>query len=286
MIDFDPQIAAKPDLLRERATFVRLETIRLIEIAKVGHYSSVFSAAEIFATLYYSVMTLKPGDPNWPDRDRFLMGKGHAAVGLFPVLADLGFLPTEELNGYTRLGSSLGDHPDMRKVPGIDFSSGSIGHALSSGVGMALGCRLDRREYTVFVMLGDGEMQEGQVWEAALSAAHYKLANVIAIIDRNGYQLDGKVDDVVGIEPLADKWRAFGWDVHEVDGHDVIALDALLHRLKNDVERSRPVCVIAHTVKGKGVSFMETEPGWHLGYLDPVDAAAAGEEIRSGGKSQ
>jgi transketolase len=286
MVTFDSRIAATPDFLRERATFVRLETIRLIEIAKVGHYSSVFSAAEIFATLYYSAMSIKPGDPSWPDRDRFLMGKGHAAVGLYPILADLGFLPLEELDGYTRLGSALGDHPDMRKVPGIDFSSGSIGHALSNGIGMALGCRLDRREYTVFVMLGDGEMQEGQVWEAALSAAHYQLANVIVIIDRNGYQLDGKVDDVLGIEPLGDKWRAFGWDVHEVDGHDVIALDTLLHRLKEDNERSSPVCVIANTVKGKGVPFMETEPGWHLGYLDPVDARAAVEAILMGGGSQ
>jgi len=262
--------------------FIRLETLRLIEIAKVGHYSSVFSAAEIFATLYYSVMTLKPGDPAWPDRDRFLMGKGHAAVGLFPVLADLDFLPTEMLDDYTRLGSPLGDHPDMRKVPGIDFSSGSIGHALSNGIGMALGGRMDGRDYTVFVMLGDGEMQEGQVWEAAMAAAHHRLSRLIAIVDRNGFQLDGRVDDVVGIEPLADKWRAFGWDVHEVDGHDVDALDVLLHRLKEDDGRGGPACVIAHTVKGKGVSFMETEPGWHLGYLDPIDAAVAADEIRAG----
>ena len=264
--------------------FIRLETLRLIEIAKVGHYSSVFSAAEIFATLYYSVMTLRPGDPTWPDRDRFLMGKGHAAVGLFPVLADLDFLPTEMLDDYTRLGSPLGDHPDMRKVPGIDFSSGSIGHALSNGIGMALGGRMDGRDYHVFVMLGDGEMQEGQVWEAAMSAAHHRLSRLIAIVDRNGFQLDGRVDDVVGIEPLADKWRAFGWDVHEVDGHDVDALYALLHRLKDDDDRTGPACVIAHTIKGKGVSFMETEPGWHLGYLDPIDAAAAADEIRAGAR--
>lgn len=271
--------SANTELLRERAMFVRLETIRLIEIAKVGHYSSVFSAAEIFATLYYSVMSLKADDPQWPGRDRFLMGKGHAAVGLFPILADLGYLPKDVLDGYTRLGSPLGDHPDMSKVPGIDFSSGSIGHALSNGVGMALGGRMDSLDFTVFVMLGDGEMQEGQVWEAAMAAAHHRLSRVIAIVDRNGYQLDGRTDDVVGIEPLAEKWRAFGWDVHEVDGHDVEALESLLLRLKADRDREGPACVIAHTVKGKGVSQMETEPGWHLGYLDPVDAAAAVEEI-------
>jgi len=267
--------------LRDRARYIRLETIRLIEIAKVGHYSSVFSCAEIFAALYYDVMNLRPGEPAWPDRDRFLMGKGHAAVGLFPVLADHGFIPRDLLDGYTRLGSPLGDHPDMTKVPGVDFSSGSIGHALSNGIGMALGGRMHQRPYHVFVMLGDGEMQEGQVWEAALFAAHNKLSHLIAIIDRNGYQLDGKVDDVMGVESLRDKWTAFGWEVHEVDGHDLHALTHTLRRLKTDGTRQKPACLIARTVKGKGVSFMETEPGWHLGYLAPIDAQVAIDEIQS-----
>jgi len=266
--------------LRDRAQFVRLETIRLIEIAKVGHYTSVFSAAEIFAALYYDVMRLSP-DPKWPDRDRFLMGKGHAAVGLFPILAELGYIPTEVLNGYTRLGNPLGDHPDMRKVPGVDFSSGSIGHALSNGLGMALNGRRQGRDFTTFVMLGDGEMQEGQVWEAAIGAAHHKLSRLVAIVDRNGYQLDGAVDDVMGIEPLDEKWRAFGWDVHVVDGHDIAELTALLRRVKADTSREKPCCIIACTLKGKGVSYMETEPGWHLGYLDPSDAEAARQEILS-----
>jgi transketolase len=266
--------------LRDRAQFIRLETIRLIEIAKVGHYSSVFSAAEIFAALYYDVMSLG-ADPRWPDRDRFLMGKGHAAVGLFPILADKGYLPADVLNAYTRLGNPLGDHPDMRKVPGIDFSSGSIGHALSNGLGMALAGRFQDRDFTTFVMLGDGEMQEGQVWEAALGAAHHKLGRLVAIVDRNGYQLDGAVDDVLGVEPLDAKWRAFGWEVHVVGGHDLSELTATLRRAKADRERERPLCVIARTVKGKGVSYMETEPGWHLGYLDPADAEAARTEILS-----
>lgn len=266
--------------LRDRAQFVRLETIRLIEIAKVGHYTSVFSAAEIFAALYYDVMRLS-ADPRWPDRDRFLMGKGHAAVGLFPILADLGYLPKDVLDGYTRLGSPLGDHPDMRKVPGVDFSSGSIGHALSNGLGMALGARMQGRDFTTFVMLGDGEMQEGQVWEAAIGAAHHRLARLIAIVDRNGYQLDGAVDDVMGIEPLDQKWRAFGWEVHVVDGHDLLELTETLRAARADRERTKPCCIIARTVKGKGVSYMETEPGWHLGYLDPSDAEAARAEILS-----
>jgi transketolase len=167
----------------------------------------------------------------------------------------------------------------MAKVPGIDFSSGSIGHALSNGAGMAMGGRMRGGAFNVFVILGDGEMQEGQVWEAALFAAHHKLSRLIAIVDRNGYQLDGKVDDVIGIESLKDKWSAFGWQVHEVDGHDLYALTRLLRRLKADTRRAVPACVIARTVKGKGVSFMETEPGWHLGYLAPGDAKAAIDEI-------
>jgi len=271
--------AAEIARLREKARFVRLETIRLIEIAKVGHYSSVFSAAEIFSALYYDVMAIRHGEPSWPDRDRFLMGKGHAAVGLFPILAEYGYISKETLDGYTRLGNPLGDHPDMRKVPGIDFSSGSIGHALSAGAGMAYGGRLQGRSFTTFVMLGDGEMQEGQVWEAALFAAHHKLAKLVAIVDRNGFQLDGAVDDVIGVEPLDEKWRSFGWEVHVVDGHDLAALTALLRRVKADEAREKPCCIIARTLKGKGVSYMETEPGWHLGYLAPEDAERAVAEI-------
>jgi transketolase len=269
--------------LKERALFVRLETVRLIGIAKVGHYASAFSAAEIFATLYYHTMRLRRGEPKWPDRDRFLMGKGHAAVGLFPILADWDFFPKSLLDGYTRLGNPLGDHPDMRKVPGIDFSSGSIGHALSGGLGMALGARLQRRDFNAYALLGDGEMQEGQVWEAALSAAHHRARNLIAIVDRNGYQLDGRVDDIMGIEPLAAKWRAFGWEVHEVDGHDVVALATLLGKINADTGRQTPACIIARTIKGKGISYMETEPGWHLGYLAPEDEAAAIAELKASG---
>lgn len=267
--------------LRDRAKFIRLETIRLIEIAKVGHYTSVFSAAEAFAALHYDVMTINRADPKDPQRDRFLMGKGHAAVGLFPIYEEFGWISKEVLDNYTRLGNPLGDHPDMRKVPGVDFSSGSIGHALSAGVGMALGGRLDNLEFTTFVMTGDGEMQEGQVWEAALSAAHHKLRNLVCIVDRNGFQLDGSVDDVIGIEPLDEKWRAFGWDVQVVDGHNLSDLTATLRWAKADTARTRPLCIISKTLKGKGVTYMETEPGWHLGYLTPEDAERAIKEIES-----
>nr|WP_180902761.1 MULTISPECIES: transketolase [unclassified Martelella] len=269
------------EMLRERAKFIRLETVRLIDIAKTGHYTSVFSAAEAFAALYYDVMNIRRGEPDWSGRDRFTIGKGHAAVGLFPIYADLDFFPTEWLDSYTRLGSPLGDHPDMRKVPGVDFSSGSIGHALSNGLGIALAQRWTGEDYKVFCMMGDGEMQEGQVWEAALCAAQHKAKNLIAIVDRNGYQLDGKVDDVMNIEPLDEKWRSFGWEVHTVDGHDISALTELLRRLRADETREGPVCIISRTIKGKGISYMETEPGWHLGWLDTPDAEAAIEEINS-----
>ena len=168
----------------------------------------------------------------------------------------------------------------MRNVPGVDFSSGSIGHALSGGLGMALGARMQGRDFNVYVMLGDGEMQEGQVWEAAISAAHHRARNLVAIVDRNGYQLDGRVDDTMGIEPLAAKWRAFNWDVHEVDGHDVRALASLLRKVRGDDARQVPVCIIARTIKGKGISYMETEPGWHLGYLAPEDQARAIAELK------
>lgn len=267
-------------LLKEKARFSRLETVRLIEIAKVGHYTSAFSAAELFSVLYYDAMRLSD-DPEWPDRDRFMMGKGHAAVGLFPILADLGYFERDVLDGYTKLGNPLGDHPDRTKVPGIDFSSGSIGHALSAGCGMALSARMTGDDYYTYVMIGDGELQEGQVWEAALFGAHNKLSRLIGIIDRNGYQLDGAVDDIIGVEPIVDKWEAFGWEVHVVDGHDVAALATLFRALKSDQERTKPVMVLAQTVKGKGVSYMETEPGWHLGYLDPSDAERAIVEIEA-----
>lgn len=267
------------DDLARRADWIRLETIRLIEIAGSGHYSSVFSAAEILAVLYYGVLRIDPADPARPDRDRFLLGKGHAAVGLYPVLADLGYFPADWLDDYTRLGSPLGDHPDMNKVPGVDFSSGSIGHNLSVGVGMALAGRLAHRHHRTFVLLGDGELHEGQVWEAAAAAAHFGLGGLVAVVDANGWCLDGPTDAVMGIEPIADRFASFGWRTSEVDGHDVDALAAAFTALP-DTDTDRPTCVVARTVKGKGVSFMEHHPGWHLGFLGEADRQQAEAEIR------
>ncbi|MBA6436710.1 MULTISPECIES: transketolase [Streptomyces] len=266
--------------IEERALFARLETVRLISIAKTGHYASGFSCAEILATLYYGVMRLRRGEPDWPDRDRFLFGKGHAAATLYPLLADWDFFDAAELDEYTRLGNAFGDHPDMTRIPGIDFSSGSLGHALSAGTGMALGGRLQGRPYTTFVLLGDGELHEGQVWEAALGAAHHRLGRLVAIVDRNDHSLDGRIDGVTGIEPLLEKWRAFGWQTHEVDGHDVPSLLTLLRSLAEDTGRDRPAVVVANTVKGKGISYMESEFGWHLGWLAERDEANALAELR------
>lgn len=267
-----------PAGLSSRADWIRLKTIELIEVAGSGHYASTFSSAEIIALLYYRTLRLRPREPSWPDRDRFLLGKGHVAVGLYPCLADLGFFPSEWLEQYTRLGSPLGDHPDMTRIPGVDFSSGSIGHNLSVGVGMALGARLQDRDHRVFVLLGDGELNEGQVWEAAMSASHFRLGNLVAIVDANGTSLDGTVQEVMGIEPISEKWESFGWMAQQVDGHDATELIECFDSLP-DPTNNKPSVVIARTIKGKGVSFMESDPGWHLGYLAPADRDRAATEV-------
>jgi transketolase len=271
------------DLIAAKALLVREETVRLISIAKTGHYASAFSCAEILAALYYGVMRLRRGEPDWVDRDRLLLGKGHAAVGVYPLLADWGFLAPELLDEYTRIGNPLGDHPDMRLVPGIDFSSGSLGHALSVGLGIALAARMQQRDHRVFVLLGDGELHEGQVWEAALHAADRRMGALIAIVDRNQYSLDGRVEEVLDVEPLTEKWSAFGWDVREVDGHDPAALLATLRELRRRPADGPPSALIAHTTKGRGVSYMESITGWHLGYLAPPDEQAALAELRGAG---
>lgn len=264
--------------LEHRAEWIRLETIRLVEIARSGHYSSVFSCAELLAALYYRILRLKPTDRNWAERDRLLLGKGHVAIGIYPCLADLGFFPADWLDQYSRLGSPLGDHPDMTKVPGIDFSSGSIGHNLSVGLGMALSARMRRKDYLTWVLLGDQELNEGQIWEAAMAASHFGLDNLIAIVDANGWGLDGRVGATMGIEPVRAKFEAFGWSTDEIDGHDMAAVVMALTEAQKS---SRPHLVLARTLKGKGVSFMEQTPFWHLGCLGPKDRDLAIGEIKA-----
>jgi len=270
-----------PDFLADRAKFSRLETVRLARIAGAGHYSSSFSASELFAALYYAHMRINPGEPKWPDRDRFILSKGHAAIGLYPILADLGYFDSALLDNYTRLGSAFGDHPDMKKVPGLDFSSGSLGHGLSVAVGMALSARMQARDYRVFCMLGDGELAEGQIWEAAMSAAHFKLGSLVAIIDRNGLCIDGRTEDVMGVEPLEDRFAGFGWNTMRIDGHDFEAILAALDALPAPGE-GKPTAIIADTVKGRGVAMMEGALDWHVGNLVGEDYDAVIAEIESG----
>lgn len=268
--------------LREKARLIRLETLRMTDVCGSGHYGSSFSMAELLAALYYRFMHVRPGEPQWPDRDRFTMGKGHAAIGLFPVLADLGFFPQDWLDSYTRFKSPLGDHPDMKKVPGVDFSSGSIGHNLSVSVGIALGTRRRGSPARTVCLMGDGEQTEGQVWEAAIAGAHWQLDNLVAIVDINRAGSDGDPQATMRTEPLDDKWRAFGWRTLVLDdGHD---LDAVCDALDSALNRAdgRPTCVLARTVSGKGVSFMEGGWEWHLGFLGPKDLERAYKEVLEG----
>ena len=209
------------DDLAERAIFVRLETLRLARIAGAGHYSSTFSAAELLVALYYGQLRIDPKAPAWPDRDRFILSKGHAAIGLYPILADLGYFDPALLDGYTRLGSPFGDHPDMKLIPGVDFSSGSLGHGLSIGLGMALAGRIQGRDFRTYCLLGDGELHEGQVWEAAMAAGHFRTASLVGIVDRNQLCIDGRTEEVMTVEPIVERFSAFGWQVARIDGHDL-----------------------------------------------------------------
>lgn len=270
------------ELLRDKAKMIRRDVVRLTDICGSGHYGSAFSIAELLVVLYYRLLHVRPDDADWADRDRFTMGKGHAAIGLYPVLADLGFFDAALLDGYTRFGNPLGDHPDMRKVKGVDFSSGSIGHNLSVSVGMALGLRRKQSPARVVCMMGDGEQAEGQVWEAAMAGAHFGLNNLVGLVDINLAGSDGLVQETMRSEPLDAKWRAFGWEVIELaDGHNLDQTFAALDRALND-ERDRPAVVLARTVAGKGVSFMEDLWQWHLGFLGPADRDRALAEIEEG----
>ena len=226
-----------------------------------GHPGGSLSAADIIAALYFHHMRYDPKKPKWEDRDRFVLSKGHACPSLYAALAKAGFFSEETLWTLRKLGSILDGHPDMTKTPGIDASTGNLGIGLSFGIGIALAGRLDHKNYRVYVLLGDGELDEGQVWEAAMAASHFKIDNLTAIVDNNSMQLDGFTRDIMSLEPLAEKWSAFGWHVIEIDGHNVKEiLDALDAAEKI---KSKPPVIIAHTIKGKGVSFMENQVYYH-----------------------
>lgn len=247
--------------LAVKACKIRQDIIRMLGESKSGHPGGSLSAADIVTTLYFHEMNVDPQNPKNPERDRFVLSKGHAAPVLYAALAEKGFFPVEELMTLRKLNSRLQGHPSMKHLPGVEMSTGSLGQGLSAANGMALAGKLDGRSYRVYVLLGDGEIQEGQVWEAAMAGAHYKLDNVVAFLDHNGLQIDGPVREIMSPEPVADKWRAFGWHVEEIDGHDFNEIIQALAKAKQ--VKGKPTMIVAKTIKGKGVSFMENQVGWH-----------------------
>ena len=264
--------------LEERAREIRRDIITCTTIAGSGHPSSSLSGVEIMAALYFGgIMRHDPAQPEWADRDRLIMSKGHASPLLYVVLAQAGYFSTDMLPTLRQIESPLEGHPNMTRLPGVEASTGSLGQGLSIGLGHALAARLENKDFHVFVILGDGEQDEGQIWEAAMTAAHYKLDNVTAIVDHNKAQQTGWVRDVLDYAPLAEKWRAFQWDVQEIDGHDMDTVATALRRAK--AVEDRPSCIIAHTVKGKGVSFVEADWSYHGKALTEEEEERALEEL-------
>jgi transketolase len=249
--------------LTETARLMRIHILKMLHRAKSGHTGGSLSAADIITALYFRVMKHRPEAPDWRERDRFVLSKGHAAPALYSALAMSGYFDVRELLTLRQLNSCLQGHPDMRRTRGINASSGSLGQGLSIANGMALGLRLSKIPACVYVMLGDGEVQEGQVWEAAMTAAHYRLGKVTAIVDNNGLQIDGAVQDVMSVEPLAEKWQSFGWDVQRIDGHDFREIVPALEGVRKKGFADRPSAIIARTVKGRGVSFFEGLAKYH-----------------------
>lgn len=252
-----------PDITtRALAKRLRLQTLRMSNRGGSSHIGSVFSCADIVAALYGAVLRYDPSQPRWPDRDRFILSKGHAGSLVYAVLAECGFMPAQKLESHFQNGSDLCGHVSHIGIPGVEVSTGSLGHGLSIASGIAYGAKLDRAGHRVFTLLSDGECEEGSTWEAALFAAHHRLDNLVAIVDYNKIQCFDRVKDTLNLDPFADKWSSFGWDVREVDGHDHAALLASLARIP--FTAGRPSCLIAHTIKGKGVSFMEDSILWHF----------------------
>ncbi len=242
-------------------TEVRADIVRMTAAAGSGHPGGSLSAVELMTALYFGVMNHRPAEPKWPGRDRFILSKGHACPLLYSVMARAGYLPVAELTTLRGFGSPLQGHPSCLALPALEVSSGSLGQGLSIANGLALAAKLTGQGYRVYCLMGDGELQEGQVWEAAMSAAHYRLDNVCALVDYNGLQIDGDVENVMGLAPLAEKWRAFNWHTVEIDGHDYGQVLAAYDEAA--ATKGRPTVIVAKTVKGKGVSFMENAAGWH-----------------------
>jgi len=246
--------------LKKKAVERRIDIINMIFKAKSGHTGGSLSAVEILVVLFYKIMRIDPKNPKWEDRDRFVLSKGHSAEVYYSILADLGFFPKKELENYCKYGSMLTGHPTT-KVPGVEVNTGALGHGLAVGIGMAIAGKMDKKNYKVYVLMGDGELDEGSVWEAAQIAAHYQLDNLIGIVDRNRLQITGDTEEVLKLENLVDKWAAFGWQVIQVDGHNI---EELVQTFKEiPLVDKKPHLVIARTIKGKGISFIEGDKSWH-----------------------
>lgn len=251
----------KRAFLAEKARQIRIDTVKSIHAAKSGHPGGALSIADILAYLYFEEMNVDPKDPKKADRDRLVLSKGHACPALYAALAEKGFFPKEELMLLRKYGSLLQGHPDMKHIPGVDMSTGSLGQGISAACGMALSGKISGESYRVYAILGDGEIEEGQVWEAAMFARHYKLDNLCAFIDFNHLQIDGTVEEVINPTPIDEKFKAFGWNVVVIDGHDLDQIEKAVKCAK--ATKGQPTAIVATTVKGKGVSYMENSVGWH-----------------------
>ena len=262
--------------IRSKARAIRMHALNMVFEARQGHPGGDMSVTDILATLYFSVLRVDPKAPRAPDRDRLILSKGHASGALYSTLAEAGFIPVEALSTYMKPLSLLNGHPNRNYVPGVEANTGPLGHGLPIAVGVALAGKIDKADYRVFVITGDGELQEGSNWEAAMAAGHHKLANLTLVIDRNTLQQGARVAETNDVEPLADKFRAFRWEVIDADGHDPALL---LQALAPQEGRIRPLCVIAHTIKGKGVSYMEDQVGWHHGVPTQAQLDQAMKEL-------
>ena len=269
--------------LQKIANEVRKDIVTALHSAKAGHPGGSLSAADVFTYLYFEEMNIDPKDPKKADRDRFVLSKGHTAPGYYSALAERGFCPKEDLKTLRHLGSYLQGHPDMKHIPGVDMSSGSLGQGISAAVGMAIAGKMDNADYRVYTLLGDGEIQEGQVWEASMMAGFRKLDNLVVIVDNNNLQIDGAIDEVCSPYPIDKKFEAFNFHVINIDGNDFDQIDAAFKEAK--ATKGMPTAIIAHTVKGKGVSFMENQVGWHGTAPNDEQYAVAMEELEKAGEA-
>lgn len=266
--------------LTKIATNMRKDIVTMVAEASSGHPGGSLSATDILAVLYFHEMNIDPNNPKDPDRDRFVLSKGHASPVLYAALAEKGFFPKEELMTFRKINSRLQGHPSKKSLPGVEMSTGSLGQGLSAANGMAIAGKMDKKDYRVYAVLGDGEIQEGMIWEAAMAAGHYKLDNLTAFLDYNHLQIDGVIDDIMNPAPVDDKFRAFGWHVIVIDGHDFNEIDDAIQEAK--LTKDKPTMIIANTIKGKGVSFMENEVGWHGTAPNEEQLQQALEELNGG----